>query len=541
MEIDCFIYDGWRPRIRAASPRRGWMDETPESFAYRCLPLAIANAHGWEIANAVGFSARWTGGSGTEAIEIRLDDVDTPAIDAPVSLFGQGTITFHIAGLFRTSPGWNLWIGGAPNEAKDGIAPLSGLIETDWSPYSFTMNWRFTRPGHWVRFEPGETICFFFPVERGLAEAVVPRIRAIDEAPALKSEFEAWSRSRDAFQARMRDAPPAQPSEKWQKLYYRGVCPAGDVGTPDHQSKIRVREFDGMPGGPPPPWRAPASPAPIAPPADPALARRDWMLRVQEAHRALSPRTAGLRRVHRPDRERFLDDHYAAHRPALIDGGMAGWPALSRWNPAYLAAKLGDVPIEYQGDRTTDPRFELDKDAHRRTMPFDRFVAEIDRPDAGNDRYITAYNSATNRAALAPLHADLGRIDALLHHGEAADEAMLWIGPAGTFTPLHHDLTDNLIAQIVGRKRLILVAPSEASRLHNREHVFSALRDLADPATLAGHPELAALPLYDVVLEPGQMLFVPVGWWHQVTALDFSVTATYANFHWRNDWALGFA
>ncbi|MBA2935923.1 cupin-like domain-containing protein [Sphingomonas sp. CGMCC 1.13654] len=540
MEIDCFIYDGWRPRIRAASPRRDWMDDTPESFAYRCLPLGIANAHGWEIANAVGFSARWTGGSGTDAVEIRLDEGDVSSVDVPVSLFGQGTITFHIAGLFRTSPGWNLWVGGAPNEAKDGIAALSGLIETDWSPYSFTMNWRFTRPDHWVRFEPGETICFFFPVQRGVVEAVQPRVRPIEEAPELKQQFEEWSRSRDAFHERMREAPPSQPSEKWQKLYYRGVCPAGETGTPDHQSKIRVRDFEGQPGGPAPaaPKIAPA--VPPAPPLDPQLARRDWMLRVQEGHRALSPRTAGLRRLHRVDPDDFLDHHYSAHRPALLTGEMADWPALDRWTPAYLAARVGGAPIDYQGARLGDARFELDKDAHRRSMPFDRFIAEISRPGAGNDSYLTAYNSAANRTALAPLHAELGRIDTLLAHGPAADEAMLWIGPAGTFTPLHHDLTNNLLAQIVGRKRVLLVPPSEAGKLRNREHVFSAIGDLTDPATLAQHPDLRDMPLYDVLLEPGSMLFIPIGWWHQVTALDFSVSATYTNFRWRNDWHAGF-
>ena len=45
MELTCYVYPGWKPRLRAASPRRAWMDASPESFAYRCLPLGIANAH----------------------------------------------------------------------------------------------------------------------------------------------------------------------------------------------------------------------------------------------------------------------------------------------------------------------------------------------------------------------------------------------------------------------------------------------------------------------------------------------------------------
>ncbi|QJU60057.1 hypothetical protein HL653_22035 [Sphingomonas sp. AP4-R1] len=243
MKLECFLYPGWEPRIRPAPRRRAWMDETPESFAYRCLPLSIANSHGWEIANPFGFSARWNGGCAVSDVEIKFDDSTRSVVEAPVSLFGEGVLTFHIPGLFRTEPGWNLWVGGAPNAAKDGIAPLSGIIETDWSPYSFTMNWQFTRAGHWIRFEPDEAIAFFFPVERKMIEETVPSFHDIGDAPELHAAFEQWSRSRDAFHKRMREAPPRDPADKWQKLYYRGVCPAGNPGTDHHQTKLRVRDF----------------------------------------------------------------------------------------------------------------------------------------------------------------------------------------------------------------------------------------------------------------------------------------------------------
>src|ERR1700744_3882852 len=106
------------------------MDATPEAFAYRCLPLNIANAHGWEILTPVGFSAYWRGGDRVEDVIVR-SDANRPAIAAPVPLFAQATFPVHIQGLFRTPPGWNLMVGGSPNWAKDGLTPLSGVIETD--------------------------------------------------------------------------------------------------------------------------------------------------------------------------------------------------------------------------------------------------------------------------------------------------------------------------------------------------------------------------------------------------------------------------
>jgi hypothetical protein len=528
MKIQCYLFPGWEPRIRPASRRRDWMDATPESFAYRCLPLATANAHGWEIGNAGGFSARWMGGSDVSNVEIVLDEGADP-VTAPVSLFGQGTITFHIAGLFRTPPGWNLWLGGAPNHAKDGIAPLSGLIETDWSPYSFTMNWRFTRPDHWVRFEPDEPIAFFFPVERGVVDAVEPELHGIDEAPELKRQFEAWSRSRDAFHARMRDAPPEKPADRWQKLYYRGVDPDGRPGAADHQAKIQPRPF--VAGE----VRCPVSATPAP---DATLAKRDWLIGVQRDLRRLSPRLDRIDRVIGIGAEDFLDRYYAANWPVILSGELADWPALSLWTPEYLTEQVGGAIIEYQGGRSSNDRFELEKDRHRRTAPFDDFIWMI--RERGNDAYLTAYNSGATAEALRPLRADLGRIDKLLAHGPEADEGMLWIGPAGTFTPLHHDLTNNLLVQIAGRKRIVMAPPSETPKLANAVHVFSEAGDLLSDEARARFPALADVRKAELVLEPGEILFLPIGWWHQVEALDFSISATYTNFRWRNDWHEGF-
>jgi hypothetical protein len=275
MELTCYIYEGWRTRMRPADSKRAWMDQSVDRFAYRCLPLAIANAHGWEILAPCGFEARWNGGPAKEAVEIRYDPGADP-LTAPVSLFGQATLTFHTGGLFRTPPGWNLWVTGPPNEAKDGIAPLSGVVETDWSPYTFTMNWRFTRPGHWVRFEENEPIAFLFPVPRDAIEAFEPRIRSIREEPEVEAQYLKWTRDRVALAERMRDAKPAAPADQWQKSYYRGVDAYDRPGPDDHRTKLRVKPFADAAGqvvAMPEARRCPAqAPAP-APPPPPSASR----------------------------------------------------------------------------------------------------------------------------------------------------------------------------------------------------------------------------------------------------------------------------
>lgn len=543
-DLVCYVYPGWAPRIRAASPRRGWMDDTPDRFAYRCLPLNIANAHGWEILSPCGFEAEWNGGSAVDDVTVRPDP-GTPEHLAPVALFGQGVLTFHVSALLRTPPGFNLWVSGPPNAAKDGIAPLAGVVETDWAPFSFTMNWRFTRHGHPIRFEENEPFCFFFPTERGLAERVQPRVAPVEEAPELKARFEQWSRSRDDFHARMAAHPPDAPADRWQKFYYRGIDAAGAPGASDHQTKLHLSEFSGMtlheraepsrgcPAAKNGRRSAPASPAPNGEDSTPP-GKLEWLMATGESLRALSPRSNIPRKLD-IGADEFLDAHYAANWPVVLGNEAADWPAVGRWTPAYLQGLIGAREVQVQADRQGDPDFERNMPAHSAKMAFGTFIDRVSGAGTGNDLYLTAYNSSANADALAPLESDLGFLDKLLARDTPLPHGMPWIGGAGTFTPLHHDLTNNLLIQIRGRKRVLLVPPSETPRLYNDRHVYSQVRNLMEPGVVARYPRLDGLRVHQVVLEPGDALFLPIGWWHQVTALDFSVTFTHTNFHWRND------
>jgi hypothetical protein len=227
-------------KLRPASPLRRWMDETDEAFAYRCLPLNIANAHGWELLCQASFTARWNGGGDLGAIDIRC--AAQPSF-RPTSVFGHGVLTFHIHGVFRTEPGWNLFVGGSPNEPKDGLYPLSGVIETDWAPYSFTMNWRFTRPDHWISFEEGEPFCFLYPVQRRLLETVEPEIRDMGSDAELQADFEQWGRERGEFSDKLTQRDTPERLARWQKRYYRGLDMRDKQGIRDHQAKLRLPAF----------------------------------------------------------------------------------------------------------------------------------------------------------------------------------------------------------------------------------------------------------------------------------------------------------
>ena len=99
------------------------------------------------------------------------------------------------------------------NRPKDGITALTGLVETDWSPYTFTMNWKFTRPGR-VRFEAGEPFCHLLPLQRAVLEQVQAQWRPISETPDLAGQHERWTTACRRLERATRASEPAPGAPK---------------------------------------------------------------------------------------------------------------------------------------------------------------------------------------------------------------------------------------------------------------------------------------------------------------------------------------
>lgn len=225
-ELVCYPVEPDPPAIEPARPVRAWMDATDQRYAYRCLPLSIANASGWEILSPVSFEATWRGSDARDAIVIRSRDDQARANRLAQSHFGHGILTLHTGYLFRTSPGWAIWARGSPNAVKRHVSPLEGVVESDWLEFPFTMNWRFTRAAT-VRFEKGEPFCFITPVPHTALDRVQPEIRSLDAAPELKAAYEARASGRKAFNAGLAAHDPETVAQGWQRHYMRGEDAAG--------------------------------------------------------------------------------------------------------------------------------------------------------------------------------------------------------------------------------------------------------------------------------------------------------------------------
>jgi hypothetical protein len=242
VKLTAYSLEGDLLPIEAGRISRDWMDEMAHRFPKRCLPMLIANQHGWMVCLRERVKVAWSG----------FPEKMAMATVGPVmSHFGNGIVTFRIPYLFRTEPGWNLWVKGPSNVVKRYVHPLEGIVETDQTAATFTMNWKFDSPGHAI-WEPGEPICMICPVPRML-ESVEPEIVPIAENSDLARRYEIFRQRRMEDNQAVDDGPKVNPQisldnpvtppdSPWSREYHKGRDPDGTVFE-EHSHRLRLKEF----------------------------------------------------------------------------------------------------------------------------------------------------------------------------------------------------------------------------------------------------------------------------------------------------------
>ena len=256
-----------------------------------------------------------------------------------------------------------------------------------------------------------------------------------------------------------------------------------------------------------------------------AIAALHERLTRDAAHPTQVLRTSGVDAAH------FYDLFYATGTPVVLDALVADAFDMRQWSPGGLAARFGDVEVEVTVDREDEADYARTFRRRSRTMSLTALVEHIEASANAprNDVYLVAENRFFERP---PLDALLGEIRFppgwLDEERLRADGASLWLGGAGTRTPLHHDHANLLACQLYGRKRWRLIAPTERALLAKVERPFSTL----------DASELGDVVVKDVIVHAGEALFVPAGWWHQVESLVPSTTISITAFARDNEFAL---
>ncbi len=272
----------------------------------------------------------------------------------------------------------------------------------------------------------------------------------------------------------------------------------------------------------------------IKEPAQP-VDKRDAIVLMQRALLALNPKNQMVERRSYLGRAEFLEQYYAANRPVILCNLMNDWKALTKWTPEYLKSTCGNMNVEIQSRRESSKVFEIKSEAHRQSMAFCDFVDLVYKPGETNDHYMTARNGFFQRAGATNLLDDIKGFPEYLQMDAPGEWMFLWFGPKGTITPLHHDELNIFLAQVVGRKHVKLVPPAELDLVYNHYAVYSQV-DCENP-DYERFPKFKEATVIDVCLNPGEVLFIPAGWWHHVRSLDPSISLSFTNFIFPNNFS----
>lgn len=237
--------------------------------------------------------------------------------------------------------------------------------------------------------------------------------------------------------------------------------------------------------------------------------------------------------------QEFYSDYYVPRRPVVITAeslAQFGWQT-HLWTNDYLLYKAGSQQVQVL---TRDDRSNFAPDRTRYLqMPFHQFVTRVMASAAGDsDIYLNLQN---DRVIEPPLLQLIGDFTIPIYFKDLILRGInIWMGNSTTpiTTPLHHDFNDNLYVVVEGHKHFILFPPEQAVNLYPQGHLlnvaangyinYESLEDRPHMSKLdPTQPDLARFPLYSKAaetrrechLEMNEMLFLPTGWFHQVTSL----------------------
>ena len=240
-------------------------------------------------------------------------------------------------------------------------------------------------------------------------------------------------------------------------------------------------------------------------------------------------------RVERPSRQQFEERFLFPQRPVIISGAMEGWPALERWTNDYLTEKVGARTVSvFKHKVHADGPHRVFNDPKKglSDVPAMKLAEYIDllAGAAVSDGQLYAAELRI-RTALPELWPDV-RFPPFVDEDKYR-AVNLWFGPGNNFTPLHYDAADNLLTQIRGRKQVILCPPREIARVY--PFPFSYVCNHFSQVDVLS-PDLTRFPAWAhadralLELGPGDMLFIPVYWWHSVAGIDQTMSI---NYWWR--------
>lgn len=217
-------------------------------------------------------------------------------------------------------------------------------------------------------------------------------------------------------------------------------------------------------------------------------------------------------RLNSVSREEFQTRHLRPRRAVVLAHLAADWPAMRKWTPQYLADAFGDHRVRvYDGSFCSPGRTYM---SSVDSMPFREFLHAI--LTTGRDLRMFLHNIAANMPALLQ---DIAFPNLADHFSSRF--VFTFFGCRGAVTPIHYDIDLGHVfyTALYGRRRIYLFPQEQSPQLYRHPFTVRSYID-ADQPDFAQFPTLAHARGQLVTLQPGETLFVPSGYWHQVIYAD---------------------
>ncbi|KAG8227129.1 hypothetical protein J437_LFUL001673 [Ladona fulva] len=239
--------------------------------------------------------------------------------------------------------------------------------------------------------------------------------------------------------------------------------------------------------------------------------------------------------LERPSLENFSKNYFKQRLPVILKNCLLHWPALKSWSPGYLAKVAGErtVPVEL-GPNYIHPAWG------QKLMTIREFVNTHMLDENSQDSKVDQIGYLAQHPLfeqVPELRADIKIPEYCCLCDNASDDEDVeepvinaWFGPKGTVSPLHYDPKHNLLAQVVGKKRVILYSCEDSKYLHPYMGQLldnTSQIDPEDPETIERFPDLIKAEPWECEIQAGDMLYIPPKWWHHIRSLSVSFSVSF--------------
>jgi hypothetical protein len=221
-------------------------------------------------------------------------------------------------------------------------------------------------------------------------------------------------------------------------------------------------------------------------------------------------------------REAFAEEYLKPLRPVVFTDLMADWPASKKWSVAYFKENYGDLMVPVVSSNFSKPgKGYLAAD---RNIPFREYLELME--SGPSDLRIFAWNIFWK---VPELREDF-RIPTIMD-GFVDELPFLFFGCEGSKVTLHYDvdMSHVFLNQIHGRKRVVLFSPDQSRHLYHLPFTVSSHVNILQP-DYDRYPALSYVKGAEVMLEPGETLFIPRGYWHNIEYTDGGYSISLRSF-----------